>query len=198
MNTRLNKKTDFTSLHEAVLAGSPDHIDLLLKNGADRSVRDSSGSTAIVLAAKLKKWRCVQCFVDYPTDEMDTACYGVALYFAVQARQGSLAVELLTRANTPIHSIPTSRSGNTIVHDAVRKNLPYLIGLLKDRKANFELTNKEGMTPHYLAVDYDHWNCAIAIDYPLSEWHAPSYCEALIRGENPGHKAVDKTRDVPG
>ncbi|XP_065064627.1 ankyrin repeat domain-containing protein 30B-like [Rhopilema esculentum] len=76
-----------TPLHEAVLAGLPNVVLLLVKNGAETEIREIIGKTPLLLAIVKGEEECVEILLRYGAEIYRTRCSSLAEDKALQFRQ---------------------------------------------------------------------------------------------------------------
>ena len=150
-----------TALHFAAAHhDNTDMVQILLDAGADASIKNSQGHTAIALAAIHKKRECVKIFALAQSDETNTRDYGAALVLAALNNQWDV-VRILIGAKTPVHRA-IEGSNNQALHLAVLANNADMVSILAGA-GNSNLKNSDGHAALDIALEKNYPECALAL-----------------------------------
>jgi len=161
-------------LHYAVLGGSKEAVELLIKNGAQLEARNRRYCTPLLLAAGLGQPEIVdllltkEAYVSATVGMGQSSYMGTALHQA--AREGHAAVvSLLLERGVDIEV--RSKYGETPLHMACRSDTGLASGdkvktaeLLLDKNAHVNAANKEGHTPLLFASPWSEKLARLLLD----------------------------------
>ena len=178
---------------------NPAEIKKLLDLGADYTEKRNN-KTPIFLAADQEKWKIVQVFAGYPTNQDDKAQYGQAILVASSFRQknkSTATVRALLKQNHIKVNVRYDDTHNTALHEAVFYKRPKQIALLLSYGWDPYAKNMEGESPFEMAAKRSSDCLKIFIDHEINKQKAEAEAEAekkqartkklfdLIQSENP-------------
>ena len=146
IKTQITKENDkeITPLQLAITMNELKIIDLLLKAGANQSVKDSEGDIAIEYAAKLKHWDCVKkiaAFQKNKKNNQDAIAYEYVLNSAINEDQNDVA-DILLDKNLSFDNVFNTSKGFYALHKAIAKKDFALVKSLLDHQADPSIKTK--------------------------------------------------------
>lgn len=148
-----------SALHYAADLNNAEMVTLLIKHGADITLKNAQGKTPIQLAADKSAWSSIDAFVNCKHDDKNgNAKYGYALLAAVRAGRDATVAKLLDAGVQEYYYRVQDEDENSPLHLAVQlENIP-LIELLLERCALLVThVNNEDETPIILAAKNSQW-----------------------------------------
>jgi len=157
LNYNLRSSTGVSSLHYAVRERYTGWTDYLLENNADPNIKNTSGDTPLIEAARIGDMDTMRKLLNEGADvNVQDAQGNTAMHIAIPAEVHREALELLLRND----GNPNLRDmhGDSPAHIVISLNRPVdvLEVLLRGRgnvKADLSIHNVEGKTPLYIAVE---------------------------------------------
>ncbi|KAL8931113.1 MAG: hypothetical protein Q9208_000217 [Pyrenodesmia sp. 3 TL-2023] len=179
-----SRRNGRTLLLDAVASGSVDTIELLLRHGADFSIRDRLGHTILHAACGAGKVAMLKRFLELGTDIEATNSEGsTPIQMAIQmGRSGCVELLLENKADAD----KRDQVGHTPLMAAIARGLTKIIHLLVDAGAKVDLQDGVGATAlHYAVCMRDistirlllkhHANCEARSSLDLSLTHDPEF-----------------------
>ncbi len=145
-----------TPLMEAVLTDRPEMVKWLLGQGADPGIKDSSGFTALMLAASEGKSASVEELAPYNRDDLDSALLVASLVGKPEV------IDVLTNYGASVHA--RMADGRTPMMLAAENGHAEAVALLIDIGASRFSTTETGDTARSLAVAAGHGEIAAMIE----------------------------------
>ena len=201
------RNNGITALHEAVIHKFYDAIEVLLDEGADDTLSDSSGMAPLHIAAQGIDEAALQPFIrsrvrlerNSMIDNTARKCSNInitdhmgftPLYYAVRDRQEG-KVRLILDAGADVQY--KARNWGTALHEAIRKKSVVIARILLDYGAHASATNGEANdereTPlHYAIVYCDSDNDMIQL---LLERGSDVHAARAFDGQTPLHLVFD-------
>ncbi|MFT7817155.1 nuclear factor NF-kappa-B p100 subunit-like isoform X2 [Arapaima gigas] len=146
-----------TPLHLAVITQQPKVVDFLMRAGADPSLLDRDGRSAVHLAATLGDEHTLRsvlgCLIEHHTHLLNTADNSGLLPLHLAVRKGAeRCLRALVEGGARVNAVEL-KSGCTALHLAVKENLFKVAFLLiTELKADVNATNFTGNTPLHFAA----------------------------------------------
>lgn len=170
----------WTVLHFAAGAGFVDIVKRLIDSGADKNGTDDTGMTPMAIAASTGQ----QDVIDYlirlgANDESGFPAYQAA-------SSGQLDVVKFFLEYNPSILNTASKTGETLLQIAVKKNHPAVLRCLLDRGADVDIVENGGWTPLHGAAEWNYPDMVRALVDHGADIHAKSES-----GSTPLRCAVD-------
>lgn len=119
-------KDEITALEIAVKENQPEILGLLLKAGADQTVKGKKDYTPIEQASDAGKWNCVTELLKFPIEDKEVAykAYSSVLLDAINKNKDEIASSLIEKgAVSNVNSKVTIGNGMKAVHFAIQKKI---------------------------------------------------------------------------
>lgn len=155
--------TKDTALHYAVFHRNLRMIRLLMRHDAASDHWNAQDMYPIEYALSLGYWDCVMLIAVMRKRDANSM-YGRILFEALREKHYQFAPALLAAGAWP--KFKNLEGGETVLHLAVKANLPWLIALLMKYKADADEPNSQDENPLFLAHKLQHWECADAFINP--------------------------------
>ncbi len=147
-----------TALHFAILENKADMVQMLLNAGADASLQDSNGHTAIQIAAVGRKWECVKAFATQKTDANDSSRYDSVLLMAAKMNLLDVVKILINDAGASLRQGDQNDYNRTALHFAAYHNNVDMARVLINAGFDASLQDSEGRTAIDIAANLGNWN----------------------------------------
>ena len=146
-----------TPLQWAVRQGHQSMVSLLVNSGADPTIRDGEGSSAIHIAAQFSYWPIVAYLVAKGVDPDTFDTNGLTpLMWAVLRSQGPDTIRVLLALGAD-PNLTDRRMRNTPLHFAVETPNAVAFDLLLERTKDLQAENNKGVSPISLATGKRDW-----------------------------------------
>lgn len=146
----------FTPLIAAASAGNNEVIDYLLAHGADTTAKDDLGKTAIIYASNINNAKSVLSLSKkdkYSVNLPDNSGNTPLIYAAQHGYVNHINTLLANGANPDYRNPETGISALSIAAAAGNSNMIRALG--KNGKANLNISDLQGRTPIFYAIEQD-------------------------------------------
>jgi len=145
-----------TALHYAIINGSKEIVDLLLKSGADINAKDKRSLTPLFVASVFGNEDIMKLLLENNADpnardnEKETPIF-YAIFRSTKLKNAKEVVKILLRYGADVNAV--NKNGRTLLHLAVSYADLDLIKLLVENGANINTKDNNGRTVLYDAIN---------------------------------------------
>ncbi len=152
INQQDPNKSNQTALHQAIALDRRDIIDLLLKSGANKELKDEDGNTPLHLATKKNKHHIIDLLLNDPVDvNIKNINNDTPLDLAIN-KNSKEVIQLLLKKSPELIS-RKNKFGFTLLTEAISENKPDIVNLLLQAGAKVEEKDGQDQIPLLLAVE---------------------------------------------